>query len=257
MLPTVYKTKAVAILWLFVKGEQMYRTDVQRVISHSIVYFVLILLSTVLLSVTNTPADIADRKREPVVVKASAEKFPLWIDSVPARELELWAFRNAAWELIPYQIDEVSLDPVNVRSFIESGAPGRFCVSEPVGDLPGGNGPCEFVYDLRGSGEPTGIFTTNDEIVFLAGHTGACDISRSSWPVDYLENKRYMIEIEDSAPGGSESGCVYLFHRPTMYMELRPVITDLIEYDPIGDNVPSTANGDDQNCLPSWRHYAG
>src|SRR5207249_7678357 len=152
-------------------------------------------------------AAISERKREPVVVKATTDKFPSWVDNgTPAAGLEWWAFKNGSWTPVPYQVDEVSRNVQDVKPFIDPAQfSGAQCQGGASGTPPAWDGPCEFLYDLRGTAAPSGDFTTNDEIVFLAGNAGDCGVSTSSWPSSDLQDIRYLIQVADN-PSGSELG---------------------------------------------------
>jgi len=191
-------------------------------------------------------AAIADRKREPVVVQATPPDFAQWLNNgTAASSLELWAYKGGAWTPIPYQVDEVSLEAQDVKSFIDpTQFPGAQCQGGASGTPPNTPGPCEFLYDLRGTSPPSGSFTTNDELVFIAGTSGDCGVSTSSWPDTLLDTYRYRIQIADNAPS-TESGCVYLFRRLS---GSHPSVPNLVDYDPVGDGYPATCKPTSTAC---------
>lgn len=209
----------------------------------------LVVCATTFTSLSLCLADgIQDRKREPVVVRVE-DKFDRWVsDSAPAGKIELWRYLGSGnWEIIPYQVDEfvapsLGDPPDDIKPLMSPGAAGRHCLAEheAPGELPSEvDGPCEFLYELRGSAPASGTLTSRDEIVFLAGYSGACDAPNSDW-VAGTSSYRHRIELLDSTPSGTEKGCVYAYRRVT---GSPPTVPDLIDYDPVGDGLPGT-------CLP-------
>jgi hypothetical protein len=169
--------------------------------------------------------DIDDRKTEPLVIRATQAAFPLFVDAgVDAAEIEVWAYENHVWSIVPYQVDELSAFPV---SYGEIPYDARQCKSLWPGGFPPG-ALCEFHYDLRRTEEPAGEFSTNDEVVLLAGHAGECDVPLTRWADTGLTEYRYRIMVTDE----EESGCFYLYRRTT---GPRPTVPDLITYDVEGD----------------------
>ena len=189
-----------------------------------------------------TLAGIDARKREPVVVKVDSSQFSQWIDTVDAAAVEAWVYDSiAGWSIIPFQVDEMSNEPVSVLGFITEESPSRECESEPSGSLPPNTiGPCEVIYELTGEGPPAGVLSKNDEMVFLAGYAGSC-ISPTNWvPGQQGEFADYRYRILVADQENAEMGCVYLYRRTG---GTSSTISDLIDYHPTGDGVPA-------NCRP-------
>ena len=195
-----------------------------------------------LVSPSSTLAQIVDRAREPVVVRMNPEQFPQWVgQGLAVSKVEAWAWDGSSWSLIPYQIDEVSDEPQDLKPYYDPAFPGFACYDiDRWQDLPSSLGPCEFEYTLTGENPPAGELTKNDELVFLASSTGRCDAPSSSNPAN-MAGTRYRIQLEDTVGSSSETGCVYLFRRLS---GTRPAMADLIDYDPSGDGTP-------QNCMPT------
>src|SRR5213594_5200556 len=92
-------------------------------------------LCTFLILPSLAMAAISERKREPVVVKATTDKFPSWVDNgTPAAGLELWVFKNGSWTPVPYQVDEVSRNVQDVKPFID---PAQFSGAQCQGGASG------------------------------------------------------------------------------------------------------------------------
>ncbi|MDQ7008362.1 MAG: hypothetical protein Q9Q40_14165 [Acidobacteriota bacterium] len=178
------------------------------------------------------------------MISASSSLFPAWVDTnVDVSELELWAYRNGSWMVIPYQIDNLSPGPVKILD--PRDLPNSLCRGEIPGLPPNANGPCEFQYTLSGENPASGEFSDKDELVFLLGSSGSCNVSNSSWPSSEFSSKRYRIRVTDSEQSGpfSESGCVYLYRRTSGAPSSVP---DLIDYDPVGDGTSHTGG-----CVPT------
>ena len=198
-----------------------------------------------LIAWTSVGADIVDRRREPVVVKLGVANIPRWVEQGHATaSFELWKYTYSGWQIAPFQIDEfIDSVPLSVRPFFEGSeySDRRVCNGSTPNPPPEGPGPCEFLYDLRGEGVPTGELSNTDELVFIAGSTGLCDAPLSSWPsASAHENYRQKIVVRDAAPGGMEQGCLYFFRRTS---GTGPAPPDLIDYQPAGDGIPTT-------CVP-------
>ena len=203
-----------------------------------------LLLLVTLASTFVQAGPFSERRTEPVVIAASTELFPAWVDNnIDVSELELWAYRNGAWTAVPFQIDNLSSNPVKILD--PRDLPNSACRGQVPGLPSSADGPCEFQYTLTGENPASGEFSTRDELVFLLGSAGMCNVNNFSWPSSNFSPKRYRIHIADSEPSGpfSESGCVYLYRRtagtPT-------AIPDLIDYDPTGDGTAHTGG-----CVPA------
>ncbi|RMF70982.1 MAG: hypothetical protein D6738_14925, partial [Acidobacteria bacterium] len=164
---------------------------------------------------------------DPVVIRATTDAFPGFVDNgVPAGAIEVWVYRNGSWQIAPFQIDELSAGP---KDYKDIPADARECATAySEDDIP--DNLCEFHYDLRRTGDPSGTFSTNDELVLLAGSAGDCGASTSNWPSDDLDQIRYRIMIGDNG----EYGCFYVLRRTS---GTRPAVPDLITYDESGDGV--------------------
>ena len=201
----------------------------------------LILVSTV----APSHAGISDRAREPVVISLSDDQFPRWVDqSISADVFELWAYHDdgqqGVWKEVPYQIDQLKPgDPDALPQYLNEDLPGTDCDGDgATGKIcgqdftPSLGFPCEQTYFLRGTEEPTEPLRTDDELVFLAGRSGACDAPLDGWPSSGLTIYRHRIFVADGDTADcqdpdTECGCVYLFRRTAGQ---RPHDEDLIDY---------------------------
>lgn len=107
-------------------------------------------------------------------------------------------------------------------------------------------GPCEYQYDLRGQSPAGGMLGAKDELVFLAGSAGDCDVASTSWAGSQFEGIRFRINLRDFDPGDTsldEAGCVFLYHRTSGAASTLP---DLVDYDESGDGTSHKGG-----CIPT------
>lgn len=184
-------------------------------------------------------ASVTSRAREPIVISVDSSLFPDWVDQgIPAQVFELWTNKNSQWKALPFQIDQFKSNPRKLASYLTPCGPG--CVCRAASNInPDWRGPCEKEYYLRGTALPGQSFSSGDELVFMAGDAGACDVPKNDWPDGNLALTRQRITIQD----GTDWGCVYLFWRAA---GMHPATLDLVSYDEAGDGISHPPS-----CQPS------